>query len=125
MAASVYGCRVAGHAVVHLRSGVGVVRSGGAARSGGPRARDADIVTGQPVTWGERGRTTLWLETRLVVGRAVSFLTIHLPMLTDDLVRTVRGGVTVAYGRRGGVLRDLHHVVRPHTDQNRVGYLVY
>ncbi|MFE9438957.1 sensor histidine kinase [Streptomyces sp. NPDC006602] len=53
---------------------------------------NADIVTAPSVTWGDRGRTTLWLETRLLVGCAVSFLTIHLPMLTDDLVRTARGG---------------------------------
>jgi signal transduction histidine kinase len=57
-----------------------------------PDSGDADIVTAPSVTWGDRGRTTLWLETRLLVGCAVAFLTIHLPMLTDDLVRTAQGG---------------------------------
>ncbi|GAB2850926.1 histidine kinase [Streptomyces deserti] len=51
-----------------------------------------DIVTAPSATWGDRGRTTLWLEIRLFLGCAVGFLTIHLPMLTKDLVRASQGG---------------------------------
>lgn len=53
---------------------------------------DTGIVVTPAVTWGDRGRTVLWLQTRLFLGGAVAFLTVHLPMLTDDLVRTARGG---------------------------------
>jgi signal transduction histidine kinase len=53
---------------------------------------DTGIVTAPSVTWRDRGRTTLWLETRLLLGNGVAFLTIHLSMLTDDLVRTSQGG---------------------------------
>ncbi|MGP4047354.1 sensor histidine kinase [Streptomyces sp. 2A115] len=55
-------------------------------------SKDERIVTAPSATWGDRGRTVLWLETRLLLGCAVSFLTIHLSMLTDDLVRTAQGG---------------------------------
>ncbi|MFF3332607.1 sensor histidine kinase [Streptomyces sp. NPDC002888] len=54
--------------------------------------QNPEIVAAPSVTWGDRGRTVLWLEFRLVLGFAVSFLTIHLPMLTVDLVHTARGG---------------------------------
>ncbi|MER5211987.1 histidine kinase [Streptomyces sp. NPDC002838] len=54
-------------------------------------SRSAEIVTAPSATWGDRGRTTLWLVTRLALGGTVSFLTVHLPMLTDDLVRTAQG----------------------------------
>ena len=55
-------------------------------------SEDVAIVTAPSTTWRDRGRTVLWLGTRLLLGCAVSFLTIHLPMLTDDLVRTAQGG---------------------------------
>jgi signal transduction histidine kinase len=51
-----------------------------------------EIVAAPSATWGDRGRTVLWLEFRLLLGCAVSFLTIQLPMLTVDLVSTARGG---------------------------------
>ncbi|WP_324784889.1 sensor histidine kinase [Streptomyces sp. H51] len=51
-----------------------------------------DIVTAPSRTWGDRGRTVLWLETRLLVGCLVAFLTVQLPMLAVDLVRTAGGG---------------------------------
>lgn len=53
---------------------------------------DPGIVVTPAATWADRGRTVLWLETRLLLGGAVAFLTIHLPMLAEDLLRTSRGG---------------------------------
>ncbi|GAA4956491.1 hypothetical protein GCM10023238_23950 [Streptomyces heliomycini] len=43
-------------------------------------------------TWADRGRTVVWLQCRLLLGCAVSFLTVHLPMLAVDLANTARGG---------------------------------
>ncbi|MFF3500738.1 sensor histidine kinase [Streptomyces sp. NPDC003247] len=51
-----------------------------------------EIVVAPSATRGDRARTVLWLEIRLFLGCAVAFLTIHLPLLTDDLARTARGG---------------------------------
>ncbi|MFJ4623394.1 sensor histidine kinase [Streptomyces sp. NPDC088812] len=51
-----------------------------------------EIVVAPSATWGDRARTVLWLEIRLLLGCTVAFLTIHLPLLTDDLARTARGG---------------------------------
>ncbi|MEU3840232.1 histidine kinase [Streptomyces sp. NPDC028635] len=50
------------------------------------------IVTGPARTWGDRGRTVLWLETRLLLGAVVSQLTFQLPLITLDLVRAALGG---------------------------------
>ncbi|WP_037672528.1 sensor histidine kinase [Streptomyces griseus] len=55
-------------------------------------AKDPDIVAAPSVTWGDRWRTVLWLECRLILGSAVAFLTIQLPMLTGDLAGAARGG---------------------------------
>ncbi|MDT0473891.1 histidine kinase [Streptomyces sp. DSM 41014] len=45
------------------------------------------VVAAPSVTWSDRGRTALWLETRLLLGSLVAFLTFHLPLLSADLVR--------------------------------------
>lgn len=58
----------------------------------GHDSEDPGIVTAPSVTWRDRVRTSLWLEIRLLLGSVVAFLTIHLPMLTEDLVRTSQGG---------------------------------
>ncbi|MFE2280085.1 sensor histidine kinase [Streptomyces sp. NPDC059454] len=55
-------------------------------------ARDTEIVPAPSATWADRGRTVVWLQCRLFLGGAVSFLTIHLPMLAVDLANTARGG---------------------------------
>ncbi|MFD8519703.1 sensor histidine kinase [Streptomyces capillispiralis] len=55
-------------------------------------ARDAEIVPAPSAGWADRGRTVVWLECRLFLGGAVSFLTVHLPMLAVDLANTARGG---------------------------------
>ncbi|MEW1870769.1 histidine kinase [Streptomyces caelestis] len=55
-------------------------------------AQDAEIVPTPSATWADRGRTVVWLQCRLLLGCAVSFLTIHLPMLAVDLANTARGG---------------------------------
>ncbi|MGP4006758.1 sensor histidine kinase [Streptomyces sp. 4N124] len=55
-------------------------------------AKDPEIVTARSATWADRGRTVVWLECRLLLGCGVSFLTIHLPMLAGDLMKTAQGG---------------------------------
>ncbi|KOT37602.1 histidine kinase [Streptomyces caelestis] len=55
-------------------------------------AQDAEIVPTPSATWADRGRTVVWLQCRLLLGCAVSFLTVHLPMLAVDLANTARGG---------------------------------
>ncbi|NEA65669.1 histidine kinase [Streptomyces sp. SID12488] len=52
---------------------------------------DSGIVAASSVTWGDRGRTVLWLEARLVLGGLVSMLTVQLPITTEVLVRTALG----------------------------------
>ncbi|MFI9757421.1 sensor histidine kinase [Streptomyces sp. NPDC051963] len=58
----------------------------------GDDSGDTEIVTAPSSTWGDRGRTSLWLEFRLFLGCGVGFLTVHLPMLAEDLARTAQGG---------------------------------
>ncbi|MEV6167396.1 histidine kinase [Streptomyces sp. NPDC051954] len=58
----------------------------------GDDSGDTEIVTSPSSTWGDRGRTSLWLELRLFLGCGVGFLTVHLPMLAEDLARTAQGG---------------------------------
>ncbi|MBQ1088720.1 histidine kinase [Streptomyces sp. B93] len=40
----------------------------------------ADIVTAPAVAWGDRGRMVGWLLARLLIGCAVSFVSVHLPL---------------------------------------------
>ncbi len=54
---------------------------------------DAEIVAASSVTWGDRGRTVLWLEARLLLGGLVSMLTVQLPITTENLVRTALGDI--------------------------------
>ncbi|MET9763268.1 histidine kinase [Streptomyces sp. NPDC006372] len=51
----------------------------------------AEIVTTPSVTWGDRGRTVVWLETRLVFGWTVAHLSLQLPLLAIDLLTTGLG----------------------------------
>lgn len=44
--------------------------------------------------WGDRWRTLLWLEIRLVVGLVTMFATVWLPALTFQLITTALGGTT-------------------------------
>ncbi|MFI1357946.1 sensor histidine kinase [Streptomyces sp. NPDC020898] len=52
---------------------------------------DSEIVAVSSVTWGDRGRTVLWLEARLVLGGLVSMLTVQLPITTQNLMVTALG----------------------------------
>ncbi|ELP69287.1 sensor histidine kinase [Streptomyces turgidiscabies] len=49
---------------------------------------DVEFVAASSVTWGDRGRTVLWLEVRLALGGLVSMLTVQLPITTLNLVMT-------------------------------------
>ncbi|MEU5404026.1 histidine kinase [Streptomyces sp. NPDC005963] len=49
------------------------------------------ISAAPSASWADRWRTVLWLEIRLVLGLAVSFLTVHLPGLTNDLALASTG----------------------------------
>ncbi|MFE1439964.1 sensor histidine kinase [Streptomyces sp. NPDC058739] len=51
----------------------------------------AEIVTAPAATWGDRGRTALWLEARLLLGGLVALLTVQLPITTETLVRAGLG----------------------------------
>ncbi|MFJ5997606.1 sensor histidine kinase [Streptomyces sp. NPDC092370] len=51
----------------------------------------AEIVTTPSVTWGDRGRTVVWLETRLVFGWVVAHLSVQLPLFAVDLLTTGLG----------------------------------
>ena len=58
-------------------------------RSGGD---GSEIVTAPSADWSDRGRTVLWLLTRLVLGYPVAILTVQLPVTALDLVTLSRGG---------------------------------
>ncbi|WP_330292536.1 sensor histidine kinase [Streptomyces sp. NBC_00576] len=65
------------------------------------------IVAVSSVTWGDRGRTVLWLEARLLLGGLVSMLTVQLPITTQNLVMTALGDTP---GDDGALLRvESHH----------------
>ncbi|MFI1863613.1 sensor histidine kinase [Streptomyces jumonjinensis] len=53
---------------------------------------ESGIAAAPSVTWGDRWRTALWLEIRLVLGFATSFLTVQLPGLSVNLVVAATGG---------------------------------
>ncbi|MER7481993.1 histidine kinase [Streptomyces sp. NPDC126510] len=61
------------------------------------RGASEEIVVTPSATWGDRGRTVVWLQTRLVLGALASHLAVQLLLLTVDLVSTALGG-----GRAGG-----------------------
>ncbi|MEO3973988.1 histidine kinase [Streptomyces sp. CAU 1734] len=50
------------------------------------------IAAASSVTWGDRWRTVLWLEIRLLLGNLVGMLTIQLPALAVDLAVASGGG---------------------------------
>ncbi|WP_329019246.1 sensor histidine kinase [Streptomyces sp. NBC_00690] len=53
----------------------------------GFRDSESGISAAPSASWSDRWRTVLWLEIRMVLGLAISFLTVHLPGITNDLVR--------------------------------------
>ncbi|MFJ5773790.1 sensor histidine kinase [Streptomyces sp. NPDC093094] len=56
------------------------------------RADDGpEIVVSPSVSWGDRARTVLWLETRLLLGGLVALLTVQLPVSTEVLLRAGLG----------------------------------
>ncbi|MFI8189530.1 sensor histidine kinase [Streptomyces sp. NPDC085946] len=57
------------------------------------------IVTAPSATWGDRGRTVVWLEARLFLGCAVSLLSVQLLLTGVDLVATGLGAGAVGGGR--------------------------
>ncbi|MFE5853631.1 sensor histidine kinase [Streptomyces sp. NPDC056500] len=60
----------------------------------GFRDSESGISAAPSASWSDRWRTVLWLEIRLVLGLAISFLTVHLPGITNDLVRAATGDPT-------------------------------
>ncbi|MEG8274701.1 sensor histidine kinase [Streptomyces sp. AHA2] len=58
---------------------------------------DVRIAATPSATWADRGRTAVWLETRLLLGVSVSHLSVQLLLLTADLVSAALDG-----GRAGG-----------------------
>ncbi|MEV1085300.1 histidine kinase [Streptomyces sp. NPDC050211] len=54
--------------------------------------RSMEIVVAPSATWGDRGRTVVWLEARLLLGILVSMLTFQLPIATINLVHLAQGG---------------------------------
>ncbi|WP_328441727.1 histidine kinase [Streptomyces sp. NBC_00444] len=57
-----------------------------------PDGRSMEIVVAPSATWGDRGRTVVWLEARLLLGILVSMLTFQLPIATVNLVNLAQGG---------------------------------
>ncbi|MGX1563131.1 sensor histidine kinase [Streptomyces sp. NPDC055506] len=57
-----------------------------------------EIVTTPSVTWADRGRTVVWLETRLCLGWIVAHLSVQLPLLAVDLLTTGLGFEPLADG---------------------------
>ncbi|MGW4200512.1 sensor histidine kinase [Streptomyces sp. NPDC004726] len=49
------------------------------------------ISAAPSVTWGDRWRTVLWLEIRLLLGNTVGFATVQLPGVSIDLARAAAG----------------------------------
>ncbi|MEU1267888.1 histidine kinase [Streptomyces sp. NPDC005799] len=58
-----------------------------------PGEQDPGIAVGPATTWRDRLRTVLWLEVRMALGVPVAFACVWLPILTYQLVETVRGRV--------------------------------
>jgi len=52
----------------------------------------SEIVTAPSASWSDRGRTVLWLQTRLFLGYPVAILSVQLPITALDLVTMSRGG---------------------------------
>ncbi|MCK8436967.1 two-component sensor histidine kinase [Streptomyces sp. D2-8] len=55
-------------------------------------SESAEIVVTPSATWGDRGRTVVWLGARLLLGVLVSHLCVQLLLLATDLVSTALGG---------------------------------
>ncbi|MGC0333468.1 signal transduction histidine kinase [Streptomyces sp. SAI-170] len=68
-----------------------------------PAGVGPEIVTTPAASWGDRARTVLWLEARLLLGGVVAMLTVQLPITTETLVRAGLGGG----GPDGGALLHL------------------
>ncbi|WP_432136885.1 MULTISPECIES: sensor histidine kinase [unclassified Streptomyces] len=56
-----------------------------------PGERDAGFSLAPSVTWQDRARTVLWLETRMALGALTVLVCVWLPMLTVDLVAAAAG----------------------------------
>jgi signal transduction histidine kinase len=54
-------------------------------------ASDSDISTAPSATWGDRWRTVLWLQARMVLGSATAFTTVWMPVCTIDLIEASLG----------------------------------
>ncbi|MFG2026855.1 sensor histidine kinase [Streptomyces sp. NPDC048825] len=54
-------------------------------------SKSMEIVVAPSATWGDRGRTIVWLEARLFLGSLVSMLTVQLPITSVNLALTARG----------------------------------
>ncbi|MET9322769.1 histidine kinase [Streptomyces sp. NPDC003038] len=52
---------------------------------------DGSISTAPAVLWGDRWRTVLWLEIRLVISGAAMFATVWLPAMTVELIAAALG----------------------------------
>ncbi|NBE53705.1 sensor histidine kinase [Streptomyces boluensis] len=50
------------------------------------------IATQPSATWADRGRTSLWMLLRLGLGLGTAYLSMHLVMVSVDLVRVAAGG---------------------------------
>lgn len=58
----------------------------------GERGRaDATISLSPATTWGEKWRTVLWLELRLLLSIVVGAATVWLPLIATDMVRAAAG----------------------------------
>ncbi|MDQ1043656.1 sensor histidine kinase [Streptomyces sp. V4I2] len=56
-----------------------------------PDNESTEIVVAPSASWGDRGRLVVWLETRLLLGCATSFLTVQLLLASVDLVSAAFG----------------------------------
>ncbi|MEV5314288.1 histidine kinase [Streptomyces sp. NPDC052610] len=54
-------------------------------------ASDSGISTAPSATWGDRWRTVLWLQARLVLGSATAFTTVWMPVCAIDLIEASLG----------------------------------
>ncbi|MEU6683939.1 histidine kinase [Streptomyces sp. NPDC046832] len=66
----------------------------------GPRqgAESPEIVTTPSLTWADRGRTVVWLQTRLCLGWAVAHVSVQMPLLAVDLLTAGLGRGPAAGG---------------------------
>ncbi|OIJ66992.1 two-component sensor histidine kinase [Streptomyces mangrovisoli] len=56
-----------------------------------PGDAEADISVGPAATWGDRLRTVVWLEVRMVLGAVTTVACVWLPILAYELARVTTG----------------------------------